>query len=1087
MLAPDLHNHSTYSILDGFGTPEAVAKRAKELGWSAAALTEHGSLGSAPTFYKACRAEGIKPIIGCELYVVPDEILGVKDKDVRSASFHLTVLALSAEGYHNLVAWNSLAARPENFYYKPRISLQAMAEQAPYPLLHNVVMSGCLGSELVTMLAESGGNGISTGAAYVDALQSIFPNFFIEIQCHRIKKFEQPHFKAYMELLERERLLRKQLIRLARATRTPLVLTNDSHYQEPGQRKAHIAMKASAWRQRDDEHYTMSQEARVQEFIPDYAYFGNYMRSMEKIAATIEGGEEGLAHAIEIAQESDVRINPLDDFTYSIPFSGYDDPIRAIRRRCKSRLAGLVAAHGSGARERFEHELESMGDFAHYLLLMSDFLIHAKKTGILTNTRGSAANSILCYCLKIHDIDSIEYGLTFERFFNPARKKLPDIDIDVERDRFEDFMLFVKERMAELEGDGQVVQICAHGTLANRSSFRLIAETLGVPKEQQDEIAKLLPQMIDSGMVDEENDVYESLKADFPELYELAHGVFDSIRNVTQHACGWLFGTKDRPISEWVPLSLIASSQATVTQYNLKSLEEMGLVKGDFLRLRTLSVIQRTRKMLGQSALDINDIPLDDPETFQMMREGRTEGVFTLQGKETRRGVVECEVANVHDVITAFALHRPALTRVGGNKLYNNRRKGIQAVSYPHEIAENILGPTYGVPVFQEQILEIGYALGMDHLEVEEFLQAIKMAKGVGRGAKEAFAEIKPLFMEKAIQVVDSDDTAEALWEFVAGFSGYGFNKGHATSYGLLAVRAAYLKCHYPQQFFTALLDVYPEKSKYIAAARAEGMEFLPPSVNQSSAGFSLDRDTGRIRVGLSRIKGLGPVSVRTIVAGQPYASFDDFRERIPQRSVNAAQTMALDSIGAFSDLGIPGSRSDQNEFERLGFTLRKPVAFRKLKPKYTRARESDYWTHDGLERGVDPTEPRHSVSKMFWLPDLPLKKEKKTDQAMLELKASPYAQVKTWLLHAVDESGIPFQIMVNEDKPENVNVMKYLAAKCRGNVVCLDGFVRGPFLTDGPLGFRLFGVTGTRFHDDPQVFPIDETTRTHIVALSRR
>jgi len=642
--------------------------------------------------------------------------------------------------------------------------------------------------------------------------------------------------------------------------------------------------------------------------------------------------------------------------------------------------------------------------------------------------------------------------------------------------------------MEKLEGEGQVVSICNYGTHANRSAFRMAASALGIGKERQDDISKLLPTMIDSGMVDEQDDVYEALKAEYPEIYELAHSLFDSLKNVSQHACGWLFGTEDRPIAEWVPVYFIASSGQQVTQFNLKSLEDMGLVKGDFLRLRTLSVVKRTLQLVGEDSLDLGKIPLDDPDTFAMLREGRTEGIFTLQGKENRRGCIECEVQNVHDVIASVAIYRPALTRPGYHKVYNARRKGNEIVDYPHQIAEDVLASTYGLPVFQEQILELGYGIGMNHREVEEFLTAIKLAKGVGRGAKEAFEKLKPMFYKYARKVA-SEEEVDGLWNLVHRFEGYGFNKGHATSYGLLAVRAAFLKCHYPLEFFTALLDVYPEKSKYVAAASGEGFVIAPPNVNSSGPGFTLNRATGEIQVGLSRVKGLGPVAIREIVQGQPYTSLDDFKDRTTTRALNARRIEILAELGAFSELGIEGLEDrDIAEFKYLGFTTSKPKAFAGCKPQHVRARTSERgWRHAGRERGVEITEGRSSISKMFWIPpreafsDDEIKKGK-----WLELKASPWAGVKTYLMVAVDENGIAFHVMLNEDKPGH-KLLKFLTDKCQGAVVCLDGAIRGPFLVDGPMGFRFYGVTGAAFKGDPQIWGVKDKYKWAVNELERR
>jgi DNA polymerase III subunit alpha len=1059
----DLHVHSTYSMLDGMGSPKSVVQRAVELGWEACAISEHGWMGSAFPFYKACREAAIKPILGCEMYVVPGDILGVNNKDTRK-NFHLTVLALSYEGYQNLVAWNNVAFQRENFYYKPRISVDVMIETAIWPLHHNVILSGCMGGELCSSILNCNGTALPAGRAYVEAMKTVFPNFYIEIQDHAIQKFLGCGFDTYEQLVTNEKLVRQVLLKIANDTNTPIVLTNDSHLQSVKQRATHVAMRAQAWRQRDDTHYGASIETLAQKFLPDYAYFGNVMRSLEKIADGLPDAvaDRALASISEIVDEACIRLEPLDGFSYSIPFSGYENTDKAIRRISKRRLHQLQIRHGKAAVKRFEFELESMGEFAHYLLLMSDFIRAAKRHGILTNSRGSAANSLLCYCLEIHDIDPIEYGLVFTRFFNPARKKFPDIDIDVEKDRHEDFMRIVYEKMEILEGEGSVVPMCNLGTQANRASFRMAASALGIDREKQDEIAKLLPAMIDSGMVDEEQDAYGALKEEYPEIYNLASTMFDSVKSVGQHACAYLFGTKDRPIEEWVPLYLISSSGSLVTQYDMNALDDFGLVKGDFLRLRTLSVIKRTLALLGKSPLDLEQIPLDDPDTFEMLREGRTEGIFTLQGKENRRGCIEVGVENVHDVIATVALYRPALTRVGLHTRFNKRKHGLERADFPHALAEPILAPTYGIPVFQEQVMELGYSVDMTDGEVDEIYQAIKLAKGVGRHAKAAFAKIRPKFLKRARKVM-SDDEAEAFWKFIEGSQGYGFNKGHATSYGVLAVRSAYLKCNYPAEFFTALLDVYPEKHRYIAAARSEGFDFELPCVNQSSAGFSYAKDLGRIRIGLSRVKGLGPAAVGEIVREQPFDNLDDFKNRTTRRAVNARRIETLVEIGALEALGVPGGNSDNSQFEILGFTTKEPTALKGIKPKHVRKRLSGSgWQHRGRKKGVQLTEGKASVSKLFWIPDA----------STLDLKASQYAQVKTWLLLVVDENGIPFHIMANEDKPVDAKILKYIHRHCKGKVICVDGAIRQPFLNDGPMGYRFYGISGS-YQSEPQVWGV--------------
>lgn len=488
-------------------------------------------------------------------------------------------------------------------------------------------------------------------------------------------------------------------------------------------------------------------------------------------------------------------------------------------------------------------------------------------------------------------------------------------------------------------------------------------------------------------------------------------------------------------------------------------------------------------RMIGKSPLDFHKIPMDDQPTYEMIRQGDVEGVHTLQGKETRKGLIEVQPENVHDLILTAALYRPANTREGKDKLYLERRRGFEKINYPHEIVEKVVGPTQGVPVFQEQAMEIGYAAGLDDAGVDDIYQAIKKAKGQGRGAKEAFAKIRPVFLKackKNLKV--NKATALEIWEYVKAFQGYGFNKGHATSYGVLPYKMAYLKCHHPREFFAALLDVFPEKTTYVAAARAHGFEFLPPDVNRSSAGFTIDHLVeNAIRVGLSKIKGLGPTGAREIENGQPFTDYEDFKASTTRRAVNARRLEDLGAIGALESLGIERDpEEDEKQFSLLGFTLRRPRAFRGCKPKHAGARVSDSgWRHLGRERGVALTDTRASVSKMFWIPP----------DTKLELKASPWANVKVWLLTVVDENGIPFQFMVNEEREYEVKLLNFLHRKCQGAVVCADGMVRLPFKQGEPSGFRFFGITGS-YEGDPQMWYVSKNFKkavAELAALKRR
>jgi DNA polymerase-3 subunit alpha len=1101
----DLHAHSMYSIYDGMGTSEGVVLRAKELGWNAACLTEHGNLMSAPSFYKECNKHNIKPILGMEAYVVPDEHLGNNSSETKKC-YHLTMLALSKEGYHNLVTWSTFSNRRDeqyqNFYGKPRISFSAMMDIAPYPLHHNVVFSGCLSGELLSFINNSNGGGWYDGSiAYLKMMQSIFPNFYIELQNHRIEKYADKGFSQYEELLKLEDNVEKCLIKLHEDTKIPLVVTNDSHLQRPSQRKSHMALKAVTWQHGEGEMDRYSQAALAKQ-LDSYTYFGNYLRDMDEVADGVKYGKQALENIVDIVNEANIQLEAFSNPSYSIPSSGYVDPESMMRKRSQKRLGELVALYGDETKERFELEISSMGDFANYLLIVSDICIWAKSQGILINTRGSASASLLCYCLNIHDIDPMPggYDLLFSRFFNPERKKVPDIDLDIERDRYEDIVRFVKEYMKEREGPGQVVQICNLGTLANRSAFKMMAEAIGIDKQTQDDISKLLPSMIDSGMVDEEEDVYVTLREEYPDLYELAAGVFDSIKSVSQHACGWLVGTRNRSIEDWVPLCLIASSNSMVTQYDMKILEEIGLTKLDLLRLKTLSVIQRTRKQLGQNSLDITDIPLDDKKTFDLIKSGKTEGIFTLQGKEIRRGVIEMQPENVQDIIDAVAVYRPALTREEKDVSFIKRRRGEEEPYYPHQIAKNATGRTYGIPVYQEDAMQLCYEIGMTHGEVGDILSAIKKAKGVGRGAKEAFQKIKPTFVSRAREFGLSKQETKEVWSFVKAYAGYSFNRAHAASYGILATRAAYLKANHPQEFYSSLLDVYPEKFKYIAAARAEGFSFIPPDINYSNSGFSKGEEEDSIRVGLSRIGGLGGVSISEIVKGQPFASFSDFKDRTSNRALHKGRIEILSAIGAFDSLGIERpeeysitKKKNKKEYKYnlkghslieyfiLGFCLSRPDIFQGIHPSHTNKtskRQAGSWRHDGLYRGCELTEGPVSVSKLFWIPPLYL-------NDIYSVKASAWAKVKTHLLTVVDEQGIPFEIKASEQREDRTKAIQYLAKKCRGSVICLDGRIGQPYLFDGPLTFSYFRTTGA-WQNDPQMWGAEDSDKNALISITK-
>lgn len=1073
MNAPDLHVHSGFSTYDGMGSPQAVVDQAVKYGWSGVALTEHGWMGSAPALYKSAKEAGIKPIIGCEMYVVPDDFLVDGDKEVLKQRRHLTALALSFEGYKNLVTWVNWSMQRPAYYNGPRISLEKMAELAPFGLHHNAILSGCLGGELCQCLLHDETK--MAAPLYIESAKSIFPNFYIELQNHAHAKFFDRGMQEYEDLVANQATTRGMLLDLAKSSGVPVIVTNDSHYQNTDQRKAHIAMLARK-ANRNDKQTSDS-------FTSHYQYWTNYMRPMENIAATLPAWAEkqAIQSIHDIVEESNVTLEPLDKFSYTLPRSPYSDPVAEVRRRCKSRLKSMVARHGDEAQRRFDYELDAMSGFADYLLIYSDIVRMARSQGIYTWTRGSAANSLVNYCLKIHEIDPIHYRLMFERFVNPARAKFPDVDIDIESHRQPDVAKMIMEYMAEIEGEGNVMPICTYSTTSNRNAFRMMAEAAGVPKERIDELAKLLPQMIDSGMVGSEEEAYELVQEELGiDLHANATAVFDSVGGVSQHACAFVIGTRDRRLSDWVPNYRIGSSNAVVTQYNMKWIEELGFLKLDLLKLDTLTIMHSVTRMIGKDIDWLDKVAqsepgiyhIEDEQVFEMLRAGRTEGIHSMQGGTQRRGCIEVGVESEDDLVAVQALYRPSGTRTGLDKVFVNRKFGREDWQSTNEMVGKHLDETFGIAIYQEQIMEMGAAMGMSGEEIDDLYKAIKTAKGVGRGAKELFEKFEPTFRKYSDKLWPRDE-ADEVWAEWEKLQGYTFNRGHASSYAILALKTAWLKAWYPQEFFVALLERYPDNARYVAAALAEGFRFEPPDVNTSSGGFSRGDNKRSIRIGLLRVAGLGPGAVGEIVRNQPFSSVADLRERTNTQRLKAPGIEALRSIGALESLGIGGDNDDQTQLDRLSFVINRPLAFEGIEP-VLKKRSGGSWTFTGLSEKVTITEGKQFCAKLFWVPK----------KAKFVTKTSTSGKYNAHLLTVVDVNGIPFDLIVAESKVHESNMIKALA-EAEDSVVCLEGQIAMPFERGGTTGFRLWGVSGAE-DKEPQIWKMDKKIVEYIVTQAR-
>jgi DNA polymerase III alpha subunit len=763
--ACDLHQHSGFSVYDGLGSPSAIVDRAVELGWDAVGLTDHGWMGGAIPFYKAAKKAGIKPIIGCEMYVVGEDDLVDGDKEVLKERRHLTVLALSREGYENLVKWVTESMIRPAYYNGARISVERMVETAAHGLHHNVVFSGCLNGECCQCLLSGNGTGEMAAEMYLRSMVDAFPNFFVEVMNHEAERFMGQGFGSYEQMVANEAQARDKLLTLAQKLSIPVIVTNDSHYRSVQQRRPHLAMLArKQWRRGKEAHQEVTHNSTSDAFAAEYIYWTLYQRPMEPIAASLPAWAEkqSIESIRSIVEEADIRLDPLDSKgpSYTMPRSPYVDPVAEVRRRSMRRMKTMMARHGQAAIDRFDYELGAMEKFSHYLLIYSDIVAMARSQGILTWTRGSACASLVCYCLGIHQIDPIHYQLLFERFVNPARAKMPDVDIDIEAHRRDDVARMVREYMAELGQD--IMAICTHSTLSNRNSFRLMAEAAGVPKERIDELARLLPQMIDSGMVGSEEEAYEQVREELGiDLHEDASAIFDTIGGVSQHACAFVIGTKERPLSSWIPTYLIGSSNALVTQYDMKAIEDLGYYQARLAQARHAldhalgRSATRARPGVGRVARAVRAGDLRRQRTghFRAVVQWSHRRRLHLPGRHAAsrrdRGAAEDDRRPHHD---------PGALPAGYDALGD--RQAVCASSFrsgavgAHQCIhrEEMGQDTLGLPFFQEQIMELGFDIGMTGEEVDDLYKAIKLAKGVGRGAQEAFEAFEPTFYDTRTQ-----------------------------------------------------------------------------------------------------------------------------------------------------------------------------------------------------------------------------------------------------------------------------------------------------------------------------------------------
>jgi len=876
-----LHVHSEFSLLDGACRIEKLVQRVKDLGQTAVAVTDHGVMYGAVTFYKAAQKAGIKPIIGCEVYVAPR---GMQDREhgIDNEARHLVLLCENETGYRNLCYLVSRAFI-DGFYIKPRIDKELLRQHTE----GLIALSACLAGEVPRLLREENYEGAK--AAALEYAGMFGPeHFYLELQDHGLSE---------------QKPVNLGLLRLHRETGLPLVLTNDAHYLTREDAEVQDVLMCIQTQK------TVQDTDRMRFETTDF-----YIKSEEEMRALFPEWGEAADNTQSIADRCSV------DFTfgvYHLPefrLPPEEDSARDyLRRLCEE---GLIRRYGPRAgelRERLDFELKTIDDmgFNEYFLIVRDFVHYAKSSGIPVGPgRGSAAGSVVSYSLGITDVDPVKYNLYFERFLNPDRVSMPDIDIDFCVNRRGEVVDYVNRKY----GSDHVAQIATFGTMAARAAVRDVARALGISYGDADRVAKLIPATLNMTLDDALRlskplkDLYDG-DGTIRRLLDIARALEGMPRHASTHAAGVVI-TRD-PVYTYVPLS--RNDDVVVTQYPMTQLEELGLLKMDFLGLRNLTVlwdaVERVRKR--RPDFDLNAIPEDDRAVFDMLTSGHTSGVFQMESTGMTGVCAGLKPQTIEDITAIIALYRPG--PMESIPRFIDCKQHPEKISYKHPLLESILSVTYGCIVYQEQVIEIfrklgGFSLGQADM-IRRAMSKKKQAEIVKE--REAFVNGDPARnIPGAVARGVPAEVANAIYDEIFAFANYAFNKAHAVSYAIIAYQTAYLKCHYPCEYMAALLSSVPENTakiaEYIADCRSGGIPVLPPDINESDDGFT---DTGSsIRFGLAAVKGIGRGFIRSVMAerqrGGLFTSFRDFCERMCGPELNKRAAECLIKAGAFDSLG---------------------------------------------------------------------------------------------------------------------------------------------------------------------------------------
>ncbi len=876
-----LHLHSEYSLLDGACRIKDIPKMAKEIGQTAVALTDHGNMFGAVEFYKACKSEGIKPIIGCEVYLAPRS-RHEKSRVGSVSYYHLVLLAKNEIGYKNL-SYLVSCGYTEGFYVKPRIDLEILKEHSDGLIALSACLAGYVPSAIIA-------GDISGAKEHIKVMQDIFSkdDFYLELQSHGIDDQE---------------IVNEALIELSRETGAPLVCTNDVHYLKKGDAYIQNVLMSV--------QMNVTLNSKSDKMFPTNEFYFKSEAEMRKSFGYIE---EAIKNTTIIADKCNF------DFEFGVTkLPKYPLPIGVTSKQYLSNLAydGFEKRKALGHIEftpehtekvyldRIEYELSVINTMGYndYFLIVWDFINFAKNEKIPVGPgRGSGAGSLVAYLLEITDVDSIKFDLLFERFLNIERVSMPDIDTDFCYERRDEVIEYVKEKY----GNDHVAQIVTFGTMAAKAAIKDVGRVLEIPYNDVDLVSKLIPRKINITIEEALNEV-EELRSLYKgntkirQLIDTAMQLEGMPRHASTHAAGVVI--TDKPLVDYLPLS--TNGGAVVTQYDMDTVANLGLLKFDFLALRYLTIISDTEKLIQRAdpEFKINSIPLDDKQTYKFISSGKTEGVFQLESGGMKQTLMRLQPESIDDIIACIALYRPG--PMDSIPLYIERKHDKSKISYKSPLVEPILKSTYGCIVYQEQVMQIFSKVANYSYGRADIVRRAMSKKKVAELLKE-----REIFISGAISNGVSKEVATELFDEMESFAKYAFNKSHAAAYAVISYRTAYLKCKYPREYYasliTSVLGSVEKVTEYIEECEKLGIKVLPPDVNYSDINFSVEDKS--IRFGLLALKNVGRNFISSIVeerkSNGKFKDFDDFLYRLKGTDMNKRQLESLIKAGAFDSFG---------------------------------------------------------------------------------------------------------------------------------------------------------------------------------------